>query len=58
MDQKEKDFLDVCNSLNHLAILKRQTLEKEQIALMARFLLRDLEKEEIIECCGHLAKVS
>ena len=56
MDQKEKDFLDVCNSLNHLAILKRQTLEKEQIALMARFLLRDLEKEEIIDCCGHFAK--
>lgn len=56
MDQKEKDFLEICNAINHLAILKRQVLEKEQIALMAKFLLRDLTREEIIDCCGHFSK--
>jgi hypothetical protein len=56
MSQKEKDFIDVCHMLSQLAILKQTKPEEQVIALMAKYLLSELDKQDISQACSHLAK--
>lgn len=56
MNQKEKDFLEVCKMLTHLAVLKNHKTEEKQIALMAKFLLTEISCDDISKTCSFLAK--
>lgn len=56
MDQKEKDFLEVCKMLTQLAVLKNSKVEEKVIAIMARFLLAELSCADIQQACTYLAK--
>ena len=56
MDQKEKDFLEVCKMLTQLAVVKNTKVEEKFIALMSKFLLSELTYADINQACGYLSK--
>lgn len=55
-NQREKDFLDVCELLRQLAAIKNAKLEEQFIASMAMFLLRDLSKSDIAQSISYLSR--
>jgi hypothetical protein len=56
MENREKDFLEVCTMLTQMAILKNSKLEEKQVALMAKFLLSELSLADINQACTYLAR--
>ena len=52
----DKDFVETANALTKLAILKQHKIEEKAIAIMAKFLLSELKKEDIFRCCSYFAK--
>lgn len=54
--ESEKDFISVCQALTQLAVLKDKKLEEKQIALMGKYLLRELEYSDIMTAISYLAK--
>lgn len=52
----EKDFITVCQALTQLAVLKDKKLEEKQIALMGKYLLRELNFSDIMSALSYFGK--
>ena len=52
----DSDFIECCQLLTKLAILKSVKKEEEEIAFLAKFLLSEISIEDIKTACGFFAR--